>query len=130
MKWFRYTSLLSCLGLPAECMFEAGYIELVHEWVDMQATDDPRLITNRMVLIWTFLLRRGGPEVRCRVLAFIHSHLDGERPVQGHHQVGYEYHYGPRGTLKWHPGEHGLVVGGWSHTKRELVLAPVGRRSS
>ena len=88
-----------------------------------QLTKDPSLITTRMLLIWTFLMRR-------RVLAFVHSNLGGERPVQGHHLVGYEYHYGPRGSVKWHRGEQGFVIGGWSPTKREIALIPAGRRSS
>ena len=103
--WFWYMSLMSFVYPPPDCLFEVGYFKLIHEWAVQLTMDDPLLLNKKMQLLWTFLLKRGGPNTRRRTAAFLSAHCSGERPIEGLHLLGYMYHYGPGKTILWTPGE-------------------------
>ena len=64
-------SLMSFVYPPPDCLFEAGYFKLVHEWAIQMATGDPLLLNKKMQLLWTFLLKRGDPWTVRRTTTFL-----------------------------------------------------------
>ena len=59
--WTQFFTFLALEFPGSSCPFARGFLLLRAAVENRLASDDPLLLTRKMKVLWTFLIRRGGP---------------------------------------------------------------------